>query len=153
MTDTTACKWDSIIPLEPMWEQLKRVTKNNGAIVMTASQPFTSALIMSNVKMFRYCWVWEKTTASGHLNAKKMPMRAHEDIVVFYRKLPTYNPEMTHGHKRKTATADRSRKLSECYGNQAGVTEYDSTSRYPRSIVKTSTDKQRSKRHQNKLQV
>ena len=90
---TTACKWDSIIPLEPMWEQLKRVIKPNGAIVMTASQPFTTTLISSNMKMFKYCWVWEKTKATGHLNAKRQPMRKTEDVLVFYAKQCTYNPQ------------------------------------------------------------
>lgn len=80
---TTACKWDSIIPLEPMWEQLKRVIKPNGAIVMTASQPFTTTLISSNMKMFKYCWVWEKSRALGFTNAKNKPLNKHEDIVVF----------------------------------------------------------------------
>ena len=87
MTDppygTTACKWDTVIPFEPMWEHLKRVIKPNGAIVLTASQPFTSALVMSNVKMFKYCWVWEKTRPTGHVHAKNKPMKRHEDLVVF----------------------------------------------------------------------
>ena len=145
---TTACKWDSIIPLEPMWEQLKRIIKPNGAIVMTASQPFTSVFTCSNLKMFRYSLVWEKTTATGHLNAKKMFMRAHEDILVFYKKTPTYNPQMTRGHKRKTANnVDRGRLQSDVYGNEKGITSYSSTSRYPRSVIKTSTDKQKSKLH------
>jgi len=100
---TTACKWDSIIPFEPMWEQLKRVTKKNGAIVMTASQPFTSALVMSNVKMFKYCWVWEKSRPTGHVHAKNKPMKKHEDVVVFSsgttvhasqsKSRMTYNPQ------------------------------------------------------------
>ena len=80
---TTACKWDSIIPLEPMWEQLKRIIKPNGAIVMTASQPFTTILIASNMKMFKYCWVWEKNNASGFAQSKNKPMTKHEDVVVF----------------------------------------------------------------------
>jgi site-specific DNA-methyltransferase (adenine-specific) len=80
---TTACKWDSIIPLEPMWEQLKRVIKPNGAIVMTASQPFTTTLIASNMKMFKYCWVWEKSKGVGFLNAKNAPIKFHEDVLVF----------------------------------------------------------------------
>jgi len=84
---TTACKWDSIIPLEPMWEQLKRVIKPNGAIVMTASQPFTTTLIASNMKMFKYCWVWDKRAFSNQLNAKKQPLKITEDIVVFNAKL------------------------------------------------------------------
>jgi len=80
---TTACKWDSIIPLEPMWEHLKRVIKPNGAIVLTASQPFTTTLIASNMKMFKYCWVWDKMAPVGFVNAKLKPMNRHEDIVVF----------------------------------------------------------------------
>jgi DNA modification methylase len=145
---TTACKWDSIIPLEPMWEQLKRIIKPNGAIVITASQPFTSILACSNLSMLKESLCWEKTTATGHLNAKKKFMRAHEDILVFYNKTPTYNPQMTHGHERKTAlSVDRGQKLSDCYGGQKGETSYDSTSRYPRSVIKTSTDKQKSKLH------
>jgi DNA modification methylase len=90
---TTACKWDSVIPLEPMWEQLKRVIKSNGAIVMTASQPFTSLLGASNIPWLKYDWTWVKTRATGHLNAKKMPMKNKEDILVFYKELPTYNPQ------------------------------------------------------------
>jgi site-specific DNA-methyltransferase (adenine-specific) len=92
---TTACKWDSVIPFEPMWEQLKRVVKPNGAIVMTASQPFTSALVMSNVKMFAYEWVWVKSKITGVLNAKKMPVRKHEQVLVFSntKTTGTYNPQ------------------------------------------------------------
>lgn len=131
-----------------MWVQLKRVIKPNGAIVMTASQPFSSVLTCSNLKMFRYSLCWEKTTATGHLNCKIMPMRAHEDILVFYSKTPTYNPQMTHGHERKsTVRAYRGQPLSECYGSQTKETTYSSTSRYPRSVIKTSTDKQKSKLH------
>ena len=95
---TTACKRDSIIPFEPMWEQLKRVTKKNGAIVMTASQPFTSILIQSNINSFKYCWVWEKSKASNFLQASYMPLKAHEDVCVFVIEgKPTYNPQMTEG--------------------------------------------------------
>ncbi len=89
---TTDCKWDTIIPLGPMWEQVKRIAKSNGAIVMTASQPFTTTLIASNMKMFKYCWVWDKKRISNPLNAKRQPLKQHEDIVVFYRKQCTYNP-------------------------------------------------------------
>jgi len=90
---TTACKWDSVIPFESMWEQLKRVIKPNGAIVLFGSQPFTSALIMSNIKMFKYDYSWIKTKSSGFQNAKKMPMRKHEEILVFYEKQPTFNQQ------------------------------------------------------------
>lgn len=91
---TTACKWDTVIPFAPLWEQYKRVIKPNGAIVLTAAQPFTSALVMSNPKWFRYSLVWDKVGTTGFLNAKKMPLRRHEDICVFYASQPTYQPLM-----------------------------------------------------------
>ena len=80
---TTACKWDSVIPFAPLWAAYKRICKPNAAIVLTASQPFTSALVMSNIGMFKYCWVWEKTRATGHVHAKNKPMKKHEDVCVF----------------------------------------------------------------------
>ena len=95
------CKWDTIIPFEPLWEQYRRVIKPNGAIVLTASQPFTSALVMSNPKMFKYDWCWKKPKGTGHLNAKKQPMRDKEDICVFYASQCTYNPQMTSGEPYK----------------------------------------------------
>jgi len=90
---TTACKWDSVIPLEPMWKQLKRVIKPNGAIVLFGSQPFTTALIASNLKEFRYCWYWKKSVGSGFQNAKRQPLRLIEEVAVFYRKPPQYIPQ------------------------------------------------------------
>ena len=90
---TTACKWDSIIPLEPMWEQLKRVIKPNGAIVMTASQPFTTTLIASNMKMFKYCWYWEKEKAGNFQLAKKRAMKRIEEVCIFYSNQCTYIPQ------------------------------------------------------------
>ena len=90
---TTACKWDTIIPFEPLWEQYERVIKDNGAIILTAAQPFTSVLVMSNPKIFRYQWYWNKNKVTGFANAKKQPLRNVEDIVVFYKKLPTYKPQ------------------------------------------------------------
>ena len=137
MTDppygTTACKWDSIIPFEPMWKQLKRVTKKNSAIVMTSSQPFTSALVMSNPKMFKYTWVWEKSKATGFLNAKKAPLRAHEDILVFYRSPPKYNPIMTEGGAYNKGVRKAQTK-GDVYNNfnQALITSEGH--RYPRSV-------------------
>ena len=91
---TTNCKWDSIIPFEPLWKVYNRIIKENGAIVLTASQPFTSSLIMSNPKIFKYEWIWQKSHATGHLNSKKQPLRQHENICVFYKKQCTYNPQM-----------------------------------------------------------
>ena len=89
---TTACKWDSVIPFDLMWEQLNRIIKPNGAIVLFGSEPFSSALRMSNIKNFKYDWIWHKNTGGGFATAKKMPMKRHEIISVFYNKLPTYNP-------------------------------------------------------------
>ena len=95
---TTACKWDTIIPFEPLWEQYKRIIKDNGAIVLTASQPFTSALVMSNTKMFKYEWIWEKERPTNPLLCKKQPPKYHENICVFYNSQPTFNLTMV---KRK----------------------------------------------------
>lgn len=95
---TTHCKWDSIIPLNELWMHYKRIIKDNGAILLFAQTPFDKVLGSSNLQMLKYEWIWEKTQATGHLNAKKMPMKAHENILVFYKKLPTYNPQMTEGH-------------------------------------------------------
>jgi DNA modification methylase len=131
---TTACKWDSIIPLEPMWEQLKRVIKPNGAIVMTASQPFTTTLIASNMKMFKYCWVWEKTKASGHLDAKRKPMRKHEDIAVFSGKgWPSYYPQgLVSGEFKTGRNADLTGKVYLAYGNH-GTSKKGN---YPKTVIK-----------------
>ena len=90
---TTACKWDTIIPFEPLWEQYKRIIKPNGAIVMTASQPLTTTLIASNMKMLKYCWVWDKRVASNSQLAKYQPLKIHEDIVVFSKNKTNYNPQ------------------------------------------------------------
>jgi len=117
---TTACKWDTVIPLEPMWEQLKRIIKTNGAIVMTASQPFTSALVMSNVKMFRYEMLWIKEQGTGNLNANKIPLKKHENILVFYKKLPTYNPQFTIGKPYKLT---REKNTNEIFG-KTGTFQY-----------------------------
>ena len=92
---TTACKWDTVIPFAPLWEAYKRVIKPNGAIVLFGSQPFTSALVMSNAKWFRHEWSWDKKRATGGVNAKRAPMKAHENILVFGQNAPTYNPQMT----------------------------------------------------------
>lgn len=141
---TTRNKWDSVIDLTALWSEYKRVSR--GAIVLTAQTPFDKVLGVSNLEMLRYEWIWEKTAATGHLNAKKMPMKAHENILVFYDKLPTYNPQITHGHKRKTSTKTCDNGTN--YGNQKLESiSYDSTSRYPRSVIEFSSDKQKSSLH------
>lgn len=142
---TTQCKWDSVIDLAAMWRELERVCKPNAAIVMTAAQPFTAQLVCSNIGMFKYEIIWEKGNATGFLNAKKQPLRAHESVLVFYRQQPTYNPQMTSGHARKTSK--RKTVNSECYGKALSLTEYDSTERYPRSVQFFSSDKQRGSYH------
>jgi len=133
---TTACKWDSVIPFEPMWEQLRRITKPNGAIVLMASQPFTSALVMSNVKMFKYEWIWQKPKGTGHLNAKKMPMRDKEDVLVFYAAQCTYNPQMTAGttYKNKAGDPTKSTSMTESYGAYTNERTDNLGTRYPKQV-------------------
>ena len=111
----TDCAFDVRIPFEPMWEHFKRVTKKNAAIVLFSQMPFGAELIMSNRKMFKYEWIWEKSLGVGFLNAKKMPLRCHENILVFYQALPTYNPQFTKGKPR---TDVRENKRVQCYGGQ-----------------------------------
>lgn len=131
---TTACKWDTVIPFEPLWAEYKRLIKPNGAIVLTASQPFTSALVMSNVASFKYSWVWHKNKATGHLNANLKPMLAHEDIVVFSFGKPAYNPQKTNGHKPGNK-ATRCSSPPTVY-NEHTSTEYGGqTDRFPRSVI------------------
>lgn len=135
---TTQCKWDSIIPFEPMWIELKRVIKPNGAIVLFGDEPFSSALRMSNIAMFRYDWYWEKPRGTGFLNAKKMPLKHIEKIHVFYKKLPSYFPQMTTGHKPQRPSGNNYIAPS-TYRNdlkQSENTTALSTTRYPRNILK-----------------
>ena len=142
---TTQCVWDQVIPFEPLWAQYLRVAKPDAAIVLCAAQPFSSLLVASRLDLYRYEWVWEKGNATGFLNAKKQPMRAHETAQVFYRQQPTFNPQMTGGHAR--AVASRRAVSSECYGKALSISEYDSTDRYPRSVQYFSSDKQRGSFH------
>lgn len=145
---TTNCKWDTPIDLHNFWAAASRVVKPGGAKVLFAQSPFDKVLAVSNLKEFRYEWIWEKTEATGHLNAKRMPMKAHENILVFYDRLPTYNPQITHGHKRKVSTAMHRRncKHGEMYGEYKNVS-YDSTDRYPRDVLRGPTDKRHSNLH------
>lgn len=141
---TTRNKWDSVLDLDALWAQYKRVCK--GAIVLTAQTPFDKVLGVSNIDMLRYEWIWEKTHPTGHLNAKRAPMKAHENVLVFYRHLPTYNPIKTTGHARKAAT--KRGDDTPTYGKQSiTALEYDSTERYPRSVQVFPSDKQRSRLH------
>ena len=140
---TTNCQWDTPVNLQEFWEEANRIVKPAGCKALFAQSPFDKVLGCSNIGQYRYEWIWEKTQATGHLNAKKMPLKAHENILIFYDHLPTYNPQMTHGHKRKVSTASHKRncRKSDCYSDY-GLTSYDSTDRYPRSVLKGATDKQ-----------
>lgn len=134
---TTACKWDTIIPFDKLWEQYERIIKPNGAIVLTASQPFTSALIMSNTNMFRYEWIWEKTLFSNFALVKKQPAKLHENILVFYKKQPTYNPQMQEGKPY----SDKPRKrtmgvMNDAIGMKKAIE--NKGERYPSSVQKFS---------------
>ena len=128
-----ACKWDSVIPFEQMWEQLKRIIKPNGAIVLFGAEPFSSLLRCSNIKDFKYDWIWEKSKATGFLNSKKQPLRAHEVISVFYSKPPTYNPQMTKGEAYKKGVR-KEQTDNDVYGSFKQVEVKSDGFRFPRSV-------------------
>ena len=136
---TTQCKWDSIIPFEPLWKQYSRVIKDNGAIVLFGSEPFTSLLITSNLKDFKYNWIWQKNKCTGFLNAKKQPLNDNETISVFYKRQCTYNPQMTVAekiYKRGFVTRDKEKDIqqSDNYGEQKSFLQVDNGLRYPKRI-------------------
>lgn len=130
---TTACKWDEVIPFEPLWEQYRRIAKKNAAIVLTARQPFTTALIASNMDEFSYCLVWEKSKPVGHLTANRKPMNKHEDIVVFSSAQPTFNPQGLVSIKPKTVHRTNSGGV---YGKSAGKSSRQLFTNYPSSILR-----------------
>lgn len=142
---TTKLDWDQVISIEALWPLILGISKNNAAILFFADEPFSSQLIMSNLGNYRYKFIWEKTRASGYFNAKKMPLKAHEEILVFYQALPTYNPQKTHGHPRKVAQRKPSSTL--IYGKDKNPPHYDSTSRYPRSVLRFAQDTRKSSLH------
>ena len=132
---TTACKWDTIIPFEPLWEQYKRIIKDNGAIVLTGSEPFSSYLRISNIKMYKYDWVWDKKLAGNGILAKIQPLKVHENIVVFSKGKVRYIPQMTKGVFRRKLTSNL--KVSEINngdGNKS-VTETENDDYYPKTIL------------------
>jgi len=132
---TTACKWDSIIPLEPMWEQLKRIIKPNGAIVMTASQPFTTTLIASNMKMFKYCWVYRKPQGVDPFMSKIRPLNDIEDVVVFCKGRTIYNPQLVVG-KSYSITRDKKERVNELNGATfKESTTVNNGSRLPKRVI------------------
>lgn len=130
---TTQNKWDSVISLSKLWKEYERVVKDNGAIVLTSQGLFTAQLMMSNPKMFKYKWIWEKSKPTNFLNAKKQPLRKYEDVCVFYKKQPTYNPQMTKGEPYNKGV--RKNQLSGSYGDFQPVHVYSDGSRYPTDII------------------
>ena len=148
---TTNCKWDSVLDLSSMWESLYKIKNNNRTpIVLFAQTPFDKVLGVSNLKDLRYEWIWEKTQATGHLNAKKMPMKAHENVLVFYEKLPTYNPQKTQNHKPVNSYTKyiSTQNNTEIYGKvNREIKGGGETDRFPRSVVKFANDKQKSCLH------
>ena len=145
---TTACKWDSVIDFDLMWEQLNRIIKPNGAIVLFGSEPFSSALRMSNIKNFKYDWIWEKNRPSGHLNAKKQPLKNHEIVSIFYNKPCTYNPIKTKAEehlidKRKTINNGKIKGGSYINGSKGfeDIRVKDNGLRYPKTIQKFNAER------------
>jgi site-specific DNA-methyltransferase (adenine-specific) len=138
---TTACKWDSVIPFAPMWEQLKRITKPNGAIVLMAQSPFDKLLGASNIAALKTEWIWQKEMGSGHLNARKMPLKNHENILVFYNKPPIYNPQMRTAFKPYTCKQGATKSLN--YGAQTGALTVSNGDRYPLTVLQFKRDKEK----------
>ena len=138
---TTACAWDSVIPFEPLWEQFKRVTKPNAAIVLFGSEPFSSALRMSNIGMYKYDWCWDKINqATGFLNAYKMPMKVHENVSVFYREQPTYNPQMRKGLEPNHCGKNPATGHSKVYNLPTKSNRMNTTDKLPISVLRFEKD-------------
>lgn len=129
---TTQNKWDSVIPLEPLWREYQRVCKSSAAIVLTACQPFTSVVVASNISWFKYDWCWRKPKGTGHLNAKKQPMRDKEDVLVFYREQCTYNPQFGEGKPYKDKSG---KKQTTNYGADKRIGEDSNGKRYPKQVL------------------
>ena len=138
---TTACKWDSIIPLDKLWEQYNRICKKDGVMVFTAAQPFTTILAASNLENFRYEWIWEKPQGTNPMNAKVMPLKSHENILVFYRKKPVYNPQMWYSTPYSGFSSDTS-KIGEVYGSaKSKHRDNPEGSRYPKTVLRFKQEK------------
>jgi site-specific DNA-methyltransferase (adenine-specific) len=132
---TTACKWDNVIPFEPLWEQYNRIIKDNGAIVLFGSEPFSSKLRLSNLKMYRYDWIWQKTIPSNFLCVKKQPAKNYEKICVFYKKQPLYNPIMREGKPYKNSTKALRTGNQQKYGAKQRTPIENKGTRYPTATI------------------
>ena len=137
---TTRNKWDTVIDLDLLWIEYERIIKDNGAIVLFAQVPFNIILGYSNLKLLKYEWIWEKEQGTGHLNAKKMPLKSHENIMVFYKKLPTYNPQMV-GNEVRTVKRSGNKSKTTNYGDFIEIKESTYIGRYPKDIIKFNKDK------------
>lgn len=142
----TRCRWDCLIDIDAMWNEVKRIIKPNGVVLLHADPPFTYTVGNSNLPWFKYEITWEKTAATGFFNAKKQVLRAHEHVLVFCSGQGTYNPQITKGHARKSSVKRKSSN-GDCYGANTKELVYDSTDRYPRSVQRFASDKQRRKLH------
>ena len=143
---TTACKWDVIIPFEPLWEQYERVIKDNGAIVLFGSEPFSSVLRVSNIKNYRYDWKWDKVKPSTGLHAKIMPLKDYEDIMVFYKKKAIYNPQMKEANIR--IDKPRIANNGEAFGGKEILRQHKNNGlSYPRAILRFSNANQNNRLH------
>jgi len=131
---TTACKWDSVIPFDKLWDEYNRIIKANGAIILFGSQPFTSALIMSNLKMFKYELIWHKSHPTGFASSKKRTMKYHENILVFYNKQPTYNPQMTKG-KPNHWTVNKAGTVSNSQPKLGEIENKNGDNKFPNSVM------------------
>ena len=144
---TTACKWDIVIPFEPMWNELKRIIKDNGCIALFGTEPFSSALRMSNIKNYKYDWIWQKEAGTGFANAKKQPLRKYENISIFYNKKAIYNPQMRIGKPYKIKSGKRNKGIETLSGkelqknNKTNIASYyrpadnNIGTRYPINII------------------
>ena len=139
---TTRNKWDSIIPLDELWAQYERIIKDNGAIVLTAQTPFDKVLGASNIRLLKYEWIWQKDAGTGFLNAKKMPLKDHENILVFYKKLPTYNPQMVGDELRRIRRKDVPQPTTN-YGYSMQPKESVYKGRYPKTTQKFNRDSEK----------
>ena len=157
--DNPNAQWDRLIPFKPLWQQYERVIKDNGAIILFAQGLFTAKLILSNEKLYRYSLVWDKGLTTGFLNANRMPLRCHEDICVFYKTLPTYNPQMEIGNPNHSQGNGKHKETNNCYGQykQGRAYDYDKgikkveptrpNEKFPKSIIRIRKEHERKVLH------
>ena len=138
---TTACKWDNIIPFEPMWKELKKVIKDKGCIALFGTEPFSSHLRLSNLKQFKYDWIWQKQQGTNPLSVNYMPLKDYEIISIFYKQKPTYNPQMTFGKPYKSYKS-KTKKIGEVYGSETSQhRDNPEGTRFPKMVLYFKTER------------